>query len=1088
MSDVTTGKGFDSEFITHPPRWFGRVVSKESWTGNIESEKFDKVSDIKGWGYRYKIRIFGWHTGDKNILPDEQLVMANTVLPVTAGSGLGGSATTPSIEPGSVVTGFFMDAMGGQEPYIDGILGNSNNNVPKQQGGQSPQDSASKSLPSPPAPENVDQLSSTSLQRLLNPGRTPTAAEFKAASEARANARAAGLPPAEVERQVLAATVKASRSPAAAANSQSQIQPNTIGYALFNDTYKDGTNARKVPEDRIVANTPLSIMDAVNIKTFASGYQREDSIIEVPLLDVSKKNNSPMKGIQQTIKNLLNAVELLKKKFNEASAILGGVNFQTLIQKAIEAACKDISGFIKTIVQGIKSFIFGKLNENVRKITPNLFPSEMPRLYDKVAKGTDTLSCVFKNIIGGLGKLVCSILPKLLDNSIIAAPCVSQNFTESILNSILGTVTGALSLVLKPINGIFSGISGIVSLGENVLGTVASGVSGIIGSISGVANQISGAFGQLNSISGSLGSIGTQVQGFGSQLGSALSNIQGISSPNSTLLSAIDFVPGILKFFSCDTEQKAPSYNKTTQDRAASPIEGGMGLFGNISKTIGDVSNIQSQIGGIVGSITNVVGQVQSLIAQGLAIPASLLSQISGIVGQFGNILGQFESFSKGVSGSKSSSACNSGPIPSGPPIVIISNTPDNGAQVILNTAGGTGGTPITAGGTGGTPITAGGTGGTPVTVGGGALITAGGTPITAGGTGGTPITAGGTPITAGGTGGIPITAGGTGGTPVTAGGTPVTAGGIAVTVGGTGGTPITAGGTGGTNTIPIPTTGGGTGAFAIPVISPISSSIIAFDIVNSGSGYSIPPNIEIYDASGKGSGASVVANMQPDIDSSTGVVKTDNNGTELMKIKSITIVSPGDGYLAAPDGSLGGNGRVWKEVDEGYVQTEDGNYYIVQPFRPIAAKAGDTYYPPDGSPVVLKEDQIITLPLVPVTPPKPETIGIPYNVVLSIDSIEVLDSGFGYNPEDSIIITPDNGAIAELVVNDDGTIDKINITSPGTGFTDIPEIRTNSTTGFNAIFSPVLKVTRVPTTTEPETPVPADKIISVIDCVGKLF
>jgi hypothetical protein len=987
MSDVTTGKGFDSEFTTHPPRWFGRVVSKESWTGNIASEKFDNTGDIKGWGYRYKVRIFSWHTGDKNIIPDEQLVMANTVLPTTAGSGMGGSGTTPSIEPGSVVTGFFMDGMGGQEPYIDGILGNSNNNVPKQQGGKSPQDAASDKLP--PAPSNVDQLSATSLKRLLNPAKTPTAAEFKAASEARAKAKAAGLPPAEVERQVLAATVKASRSPAAAETCQSQTQPKNIGYAIFNDTYKDGTNPRKVPEDRIVANAPLSTMDALHINTYASGYQKDDSIIEVPLLDVSKKNNSPMKGIQQTIKNLLNAIQLLKKKFNEASAVLGGTDFQSLIKKAIEAACKDISGFIKTIVQGIKSFTFGKLNENVKKITPNLFPSEMPKLYDKVAKGSDTLSCVFKNIIGGLGKLICSILPKILDNNITAPACVSQDFMSTILNPILGTITGALSLVLAPINGLFSGIAGLASLGGNVLGAAASAASGVLDSISGVANQVSGAFGQLNSVAGSLGSIGTQIQGLGSQLGSALSNIQGLSLPNPNLLSAMDFVPGILKFFSCDTEQKKPSYNKTTQDRAASPIDSGMGLFGNISKVIGDVSNIQSQIGGIVGSITSVVGQVQSLVSQGAAIPANLISQISGIVGQFTNVMGQFESFSKSVSGSKSSSSCNSGPVPSGPPIVIISDTQDNGTQVILNAVGGT-------------------------------------------------------------------------------------------DVTGTG-----------TNTLPILTTGGGTGAYAIPVISPISSSIIAFDIVNPGSGYSIPPNIEIYDPSGKGSGANVVANMEPDIDPSTGVVKTNNNGDELMKIKSITIVSSGDGYLAAPDGSLGGNGIVWKEDDEGYVKTKDGGYYVVQPFRPIAAKAGDTYYPPDGSPVVLEEDQIITLQLVPITPPKPETIGIPYNIVLSLDSIEILDNGFGYNPEDSIIITPDNGAKAELVVNDDGTINKINITSPGTGFTDLPEIRTNSPTGFNATFAPVLKVTRIPTTTEPATPIsaaiPADKIISVIDCVGKI-
>jgi hypothetical protein len=457
-------------------------------------------------------------------------------------------------------------------------------------------------------------------------------------------------------------------------------------------------------------------------------------------------------------------------------------------------------------------------------------------------------------------------------------------------------------------------------------------------------------------------------------------------------------VPGILKFFSCDNEQKKPSYIKTPQHRASSPIDTGLGLFGNVAKVAADAEKLQSQIGGLVGSITNVVGQTQSLVAQGAAIPASLTSQISGVSGEFGKILGQFESFSKTVTGSKSSSACNSGPIPSGPPVITVSESFNGGGKPPLETNG------------------------------------------------------------------------------------------I--------GTTETGSGTGNIGPFLTMEYGVGTGGYLVPIISPISSSLIAFDIANQGSGYSMPPNIEIYDTSGKGKGARAVPNMEPD-----------PLTPGFLRIKSVTILSPGDGYLTGPDGSLGGNGRVWKEVDEGYVQTKEGNYYVVQPFRPIAAKAGDTYYPPDGSPVVLKEDQTITLPLVPVTPPKPETIGIPYNVVLCLDSIEVLDGGFGYNPDDELIITPDNGTVAKLIVNEDGSIKGINIEKGGCGFVDLPEIRTNSPTGFNATFAPVLKATRVPTTPQgvtpqgvtpqgvtpqgvtPQgvTPQPTDKIISVIDCVGKI-
>lgn len=123
---------FDLSTVSALPRWFGRVVSSTSWQDNIESSHFDP-KDQKGWGYRYRVRYFGLHSGSTEELPDDQLPMANVVMPVTSGSGLGGFIDTPVISSGTIVTGFFLDGMAGQEPYIDGILINSNNEVQKSQ-------------------------------------------------------------------------------------------------------------------------------------------------------------------------------------------------------------------------------------------------------------------------------------------------------------------------------------------------------------------------------------------------------------------------------------------------------------------------------------------------------------------------------------------------------------------------------------------------------------------------------------------------------------------------------------------------------------------------------------------------------------------------------------------------------------------------------------------------------------------------------------------------------------------------------------------------------------------------------------------
>lgn len=304
---------------------------------------------------------------------------------------------------------------------------------------------------------------------------------------------------------------------------------------------------------------------------------------------------------------------------------------------------------------------------------------------------------------------------------------------------------------------------------------------------------------------------------------------------------------------------------------------------------------------------------------------------------------------------------------------------------------------------------------------------------------------------------------------------------------------------------------GGGYGAAANSIISPISSSIIGFDIVNPGFGYLENVSAELIDPCGKGSGSNLQVNLEEDGEDTagedaitgsgaTGGVdeldecsaprknsenKSRRNLNRSKKIKNITIIAPGNGYIPSPDGSLGGNERVWKEPDEGYVKSKCGGFYVVQPYRPIPVKEGDTYYPPDGPPTVIEEDQIITLPLVPVTPPSPETVGIPYPVVLVIDEVVVLNPGFGYRPGDEIIITPSQGAELEMIINDRGQIEKVNVIKPGAGFIDLPRLRTNSLTGFNAIFSTILKPIRLEDF-EGDPPQNAE-IISVIDCVGKI-
>ena len=115
------GNNFDSEVLSDGTFhwWHGQIVDDSTWQENIK-DKNDTKSDTPGWGYRYKVRILGQHTPDKKKLSDQNLPMAEVLLPVTAGSGLQGSRQTPNLSQGDFVVGFFKDGLKRTQPIILG--------------------------------------------------------------------------------------------------------------------------------------------------------------------------------------------------------------------------------------------------------------------------------------------------------------------------------------------------------------------------------------------------------------------------------------------------------------------------------------------------------------------------------------------------------------------------------------------------------------------------------------------------------------------------------------------------------------------------------------------------------------------------------------------------------------------------------------------------------------------------------------------------------------------------------------------------------------------------------------------------------
>ena len=248
---------------------------------------------------------------------------------------------------------------------------------------------------------------------------------------------------------------------------------------------------------------------------------------------------------------------------------------------------------------------------------------------------------------------------------------------------------------------------------------------------------------------------------------------------------------------------------------------------------------------------------------------------------------------------------------------------------------------------------------------------------------------------------------------------------------------------------------GGGSGATGNVIVSALTT-VLGVDIITAGGDYISPPRVKFNDSCNKGKGA-------------TGRAVVENG-----QVVQVIIDDTGIDYLPSPDGSQGGDGNVWAESDETTVRRADGTYDT--PYKPgsvIQVSPGDEVTA-DG-----KIENVIERKTITALPPVPSTVTGDYPVVLEIEGINILDPGFGYDPDDKVVIG--NGAELKIRTDDLGSVTGVDVINGGAGFNEDPDLYIESDTGYNAKIMPIFKPIRLEDLVE--APV---GVIQVVDCVGK--
>jgi len=143
---------------------------------------------------------------------------------------------------------------------------------------------------------------------------------------------------------------------------------------------------------------------------------------------------------------------------------------------------------------------------------------------------------------------------------------------------------------------------------------------------------------------------------------------------------------------------------------------------------------------------------------------------------------------------------------------------------------------------------------------------------------------------------------------------------------------------------------GFGTGAAGNLIVSRLGE-ILGADMKSHGTNYDDAAQARVVDPCGIGQGAQIEPIIGP---------WTDVNGIEQIGVLDIRVMQPGVDYLGQPDGSTGGDGRVWAKPDDTSITHPNGDLEIPRPPGTVVSVVpGDTVLMPPGT-------EITTEPLSP--------------------------------------------------------------------------------------------------------------------------
>ena len=438
--------------------WIGQVAPRETWAENtlLKNDKdvgvVGRKGDINVYPNRVKVRVVGYHDQieDPNDLPFAS-VMGNPFI----SSGYGAAPNTHQLEGGESVLGIWIDGEDEQKPVITNVFMKSQHAV---DGGTTDLKSNSTTR------QNIVQSTSDINSRLDCSSLWATEltgdayGEKMFSGEFVTNYDFSKSQPPEVSKYTKQGKLRTPAQIAAAQRLETKkwneflLSEKNEGFIDVDLDLLSGRNAFVV-DPALVNNGPCKSGPA---KSY------EETLAEVKTDSPSCKRDNIIGVITGAIEDFTKLLINIEK-YGEfyVNAVTGMVvNFQA----EMDQIARKIAGAFTGKINNMRDYLFGEIEEKINAFTNKIIPEELkPKTGEAIKNVTDTIYCLFGNVIDGLKNMIGNFLKELIGKIVNVPLCAAEQLVGTLLNDVLGSINDTITPILSSLTSTLGGALGSVT-------------------------------------------------------------------------------------------------------------------------------------------------------------------------------------------------------------------------------------------------------------------------------------------------------------------------------------------------------------------------------------------------------------------------------------------------------------------------------------------------------------------------------------------------------------------------------------------------------------------------------------------------